>query len=283
MTAGTDDRQRTGAATDTARTIAAATALVKSRTPLYAEDFPLIVLYSQKSGSTSAVKWFFWHTGLLDRALALGDWVHTYENLVFKKSPGYRLRLVELLCSGERQLVKFTRNPFQRAVSSFTMLSGPQMRSARYFGHREWQKLRAFKYGNAEDRRGISFLDFLLYLRSTGVGLSQTNPHFAQQFRHEELAFPVQYYPLEEMTAALHRLEDALGLPACPDEVISSSHHRRYAAAAIDNAARMEIEPLTFAAADPPPYRCFYDEVTTELAAELFADDFRHYGFRTTP
>lgn len=282
MTAGTDDMQRTGAATGTAGTIAAATALVKGRTPLFAEAFPIIVLYSQKSGSTSVVKWFFWHNGLLDTALALGDWVHTYENLVFKKSPGYRLRLVELLCSGERQLVKFTRNPFQRAVSSFTMLSGPQMRSARYFGHREWQKLRAFKYGSAEDRRGISFLDFLLYLKSTGVGLGQTNPHFAQQFRREELAFPVQNYPLEEMAAALHRLEDALGLPACPDEVISSSHHRRYAAESGENAARMEIEPLSFAAADPPPYRRFYDDVTTELVGELFAEDFRQYGFRPT-
>src|SRR5438552_5259641 len=129
--------------------LAAAMALVKKRTPLFVEDFPIILLYSQKSGCTSAIKWFFWQTGLLEEALTFGNWIHRFEYQVFKRAPGYRLELTGALCAGKKRLIKFTRDPFQRAVSSFLMLSGTQMMKQRFFGHGEWAKLRSYKYGDS--------------------------------------------------------------------------------------------------------------------------------------
>lgn len=34
--------------------------LLHQRTPLFHEDFPLILLWSEKSGCTTLLKWFFY-------------------------------------------------------------------------------------------------------------------------------------------------------------------------------------------------------------------------------
>jgi hypothetical protein len=262
--------------------LAAATRLARRRTPLHVSGFPLILLYSPKSGCTSAVKWFFWQTGLLEEAQAYGKWVHRFENQVFKRTSGYRMDLIAELCLGQKRLIKFTRNPFQRAVSSFLMLSGPQLGKLTFFGHAEWKKIRTYKYGAAEDKRGASFVDFLCYLRDADSAKRKINGHFAQQYRPDESAFNVEYYRLENMSATFRELEAQLGLAAAPDDLLSSHHHRRYMNEVQEDVSTLDIDEDTFVETPPPNYRAFYTAHTIDLVRQVFKDDFEHYGYSAT-
>jgi hypothetical protein len=208
--------------------------------------------------------------------------VHRFENQVFKRTPGYRMDLIAELCLSQKRLIKFTRNPFQRAVSSFLMLSGPQLGNLAFFGHTEWKKIRAYKYGAAEDKRGASFVDFLCYLRDAAAAKRKINGHFAQQYRPDESAFKVEYYRLEGMPATFRTLEAQLGLAAAPEELLSSHHHRRYVAGVPEDVSAVEIDEDTFAETPPPNYRAFYSPRTIELVRDVFTDDFERYDYPLT-
>ena len=97
--------------------------LLHQRTPLFHEDFPLILLWSEKSGCTTLLKWFFYQLGLLDDALKHSDWVHDYENQVFKARDDYLLDLDRALDKQEKPVVKLVRDPYQRALSSYLSLT----------------------------------------------------------------------------------------------------------------------------------------------------------------
>ncbi len=53
---------------------------------LVSSDARLILGFSPKAGCSVAVKWFFYHQGLLDEALAYHRWVHRYRQDVFQAS-----------------------------------------------------------------------------------------------------------------------------------------------------------------------------------------------------
>lgn len=252
---------------------------VRRRTPLFVPEFPVILLYSQKSGCTSAVKWFFWQTGLLDDARAFSGWVHDYENAIFKRQDGYKKQLVRHLCLGKKTLIKFTRDPFQRAVSSFLMLSGKPFRNPGYFGHAEWKILRSHVYGSPDDPRGICFADFLGYLRDRRPVLGRVNAHFAQQFQIEEAMFSIDYYRLENMSTAFRSIEAALQIPHAPDDVYHSRHHQRYDDSLHEDVSLLKVNEHTFAARRPPHFRCFYSPETAELVREVFWEDFNRYDY----
>ena len=91
--------------------------LLEQRTPLFDADFPLIFLWSEKSGCTTLVKWFFDQLGLLDDALEYSGWVHDYENQVFRASGGYLIDLESALRKRDKTVVKLVRDPYQRSLS----------------------------------------------------------------------------------------------------------------------------------------------------------------------
>src|SRR4051812_20775721 len=50
--------------------------------PLYADNFPLVLLWTNKSGCTTVLKWFLFQTGLMDEASAYHRWPHRHRSLV---------------------------------------------------------------------------------------------------------------------------------------------------------------------------------------------------------
>lgn len=266
-----------------ARRGAMARALTQRRTPLVHDRVPVILLYSEKSGCTSVVKWFFFQAGLYDEAIAHARWIHKYENEVYKRQEGYRPGVARAILAGDRPLVKFTRDPFKRAVSGFLMLSGPGMRNPDHFGHAEWKRIRQLKYGDPEHAGGASFRDFLEHVRTGAGQLGRTNPHFACQFRPEEAPFEVEHHPLEEMGEVFRGIEREHGLETPPEAMFESGHHRSYVKETQEDLAETEIHERTFFERDPPDYRCFYNPGTIALVQEIYAEDFARYGYSTEP
>ena len=253
--------------------------LVRYRCPLYTKEFPIILLYSEKSGCTAAIKWFFWQTGLLDDALTISHWVHNYENSVFKKTPNYRSDLVQHLCSNDKRIIKFVRDPFERAVSSYLILLGAAARKPNHFSHRHWENICRHIYGRPDDPRGLSFRDFLMYLCETSTVVGEADGHFAQQFRIEEQFFPVETHRLGNMFKVLKSLESEMHLPTSDAAVLESRHHRVYDKSFSTVVADVRFEKGAFADQRPPQFRAFYSAETENLVQELFYDDFRNYDF----
>lgn len=257
------------------------------RVPLHAEGFPLVLLFSQKSGCTSFTRWFLHHIGKLEEALALHPLVHRYRTRFFTRQPGYKEEAERLLKSGERPVVKLVRNPYDRAVSSFIHT----VHNARERENKVWERQLV---ADARERAGkpqtavptLSFRDYMRHLAVIGTTLNDVNRHIAMQFVPDEKGRVDRLIRLERFDEEIRRLEADYGLPASPLELVSGSHHHKRppapAAPALDpgaSAAGLEITRFDVLARRLPPYAAMYDEETAELVRRSFAPDFEEYGY----
>ena len=149
--------------------------LVLKRTPFQHQQVPFIVCWSQKSGCTSVLKWFFYHAGLLDEAmrhqeLNLNLEIHNYENNVFKARPGYKDELIEQILAG-KPVIKFLRCPYERLFSSFMHLNNIRFLLLREEGQTTpgmmlRQNILEFIYEKPTDiDQPISFPGYLAWMR----------------------------------------------------------------------------------------------------------------------
>lgn len=256
--------------------------LIKFRKPLWEKNFPFVLFWSQKSGCTTLVKWFFYQIGKLDEALAYHPWIHKYENEVFKKHLTYNEELIKAMNSREKTKIKLVRNPYKRAVSSFLMLSSPAVhKNKKHFAHREWVNIRSHFYDDPGSKQGICFYDYLKYLQCTGSRINENNPHFAQQYIDGEETYIDHYLQLEKYSEQIKDLEIRYNLKASDTDprIIDSGHHRLKNTSSKENYSRMEINEKTFLSKKTPHYMNFYDEESSELARIIFYEDFKSYGY----
>ena len=88
-------------------------------------NFPLIDLqrrflidWSAKSAATVVAKMFFNHLGLLEEALQYSDWIHDYREDIY--NPAIKsVDLQKCFLDSTFVKIKFVRNPYSRAVSSY--------------------------------------------------------------------------------------------------------------------------------------------------------------------
>ena len=147
--------------------------LVSLRKPFHHHKIPFVVCWSQKAGCTTVFKWFLFHAGMLDEALAYIPQnpgkvrsIHKYEIEVFKARPGYTEELAEKL-HGKYPVINFLRCPYERAFSSYMHIHNPK-----YIVYPNWKtpglemrhKILEDVYGdNFCTEYPLSFLDYLLW------------------------------------------------------------------------------------------------------------------------
>lgn len=254
--------------------------LLSHRRPLAHPDLPFVLFYSEKSGCTATVKWFFFHCGLLQTALAHHPWVHEYEHQVFKAQADYPHLLERLVLQEPRALIKFTRNPYRRAVSSFLLLfERSSVENPDHRIHRRWAEMRQTIHQRNAPDLPISFRQFLHYLDRRGVGLQGNDPHFAQQIHPSEAVLPVEHFDLQDMAGHLRRLEARFGLAACPLELLSSGHHQAYGGQSAGSWADLALTETSLFDHQPPDFRSFYDPDAAELVRRIYHADFDRYGY----
>lgn len=253
-------------------------ALVRIRPlPILDSKNKLALLWSAKSGCTFAIKWMFNHMGLLEEALAYDSWIHKYRIALLSRSDHHEAS-VEDFCKlpSSFRVVRFVRQPFKRAVSSYV--------HALRNGYEDAQ-IAAFLARGVDTTSRFSFREFVKYLES--LDLRNCNIHHRIQTHPLERRFmPTSGFlvNLDHSMESLPKLESYLGLPQTdPWRYRESDHHTRTSA---DVSAQFcgdhlfdftrEIAPVL------PDYRSFYDSDLENGVYKLYAEDFLKYGFSTT-
>ena len=199
---------------------------ISVRTPLYHPDLPFVVLWSEKAACTVIVKWFLFHSGLLDEALAHGPWIHKYENEIFKAREGYNADCLTAIRSG-LPVIKFVRNPYLRAYSGFLETCSKRVLDNAYHWSTDTRRqvLKSLLGTSGNLEYAYSFTQFATWMGSQRDG--SLDVHLAPQFTTLEKRVTVECLQLEMEEGATHYIEQRFGLRSTRrrHRIYSSGHH----------------------------------------------------------
>lgn len=243
---------------------------IYSRPPHFHKDFPLILFWSEKSGCTALIKWFFFQIGLLDKALEHSPWVHEFEIKIYKNQSGYRDQVEDHLLNSNKKVYKLVRNPYERAVSSFIFMHTHHLG---LLGN-----VKQFLYNDRKIKEGISFKQFLQFLKEIGAGVGKVDGHLAQQYVPGEELFVHDYIHLEHFESKIKEIEKQYGLIDSPiDKLTKSEHHNRARMIYEGDFADVKTTDPLFKAW--PMLNSFYNDETKLLVEEVFHYDFKAFGY----
>ncbi len=237
--------------------------LIDMYVPLFSEDFPVIFFWIPKSGCTTLNKWFFFQLGLTeDVQQKTNGEVHGYRNLYFTNTPDYKKRLREHLQEGKKETYKLIRNPYKRAVSSFySVICSPWLSSLL----------------NVDLNKGLSFTQFLYYLKNLGPNIDIIDRHIGPQYIEGEENYVKKYIKLESFNKQIREIEDLHHLKRAPlAEFSKSPHHFSELMVKQGEYADMILKRDTFNWYFPT-YESLYNQETQELVEEIFKKDFEIY------
>jgi len=259
---------------------------VRIRTPLYHPDFPYILFWSQKAGCTTVVKWFFAQLGLLEEARAHSEWIHNYEQHVFKKRSGYRHELARALAAGSHKVVKVVRDPLVRAPSAFLVLGekGAIVTHRRHWVQDHWELVEAWLEERGKDpSAGISFVDHLAFVGEREAQAAHTvNQHLSAQHVAGEEAYVGKVVPIERFTEWARTVAGEPGVRDVDLAPLASSrhHHNSTPERTAALGGRPEETPIrrgAFADGLFPSSRAFVNPRTVPLIRAVYRADFDAY------
>lgn len=248
--------------------------------PLVARDFPIAVCWAHKSANTTMLKWFLFHTQLLDRATAeYPDRFHLFWYAHSSAQPDYAEQCFHALAGPVRKLtVKVIRDPALRAVSAFLhFVLDPQV------GFRDtWDDFLAWKRTTGRETAAtatfVEFLRFVLDARDAG---KPVDVHAQQQWNPAQDPYVRLHIPLEDLSASLRRLEQLCGLQESPVDALSQSPHHYPAAndrSWPPDASSLPLDKERLHALGTPSGDGLLDDVTLPLIQEAFATDYAVYS-----
>lgn len=254
------------------------------RAPLHAPDFPLVLLFTEKAGCTSLTKWFLFQIGRLDAANAFHPSVHEYRKSVLNTGVGYGWEGLRLIVSGEKQVVKLVRNPYDRAASSFLQtLGNARAENADRWGSRLVSAARRRAGRPPSVTPALSFRQFVHYLATTGTERGRINGHVARQHVASEDGRISRIIKLERFSEEIRQLEAEHALARSPLDMLTFSRHHRSIGQQPSRPGvcgpDVEITGDQVRQRHLPAYDTLYDEDTRRGVREAFAVDFRAYGY----
>lgn len=255
--------------------------LIKYRSPHYNKEFPLILFWSEKSGCTTFLKWFFFQIEVLEKAIEYNPWVHTYEFEVYKKQNGYHQEMREQILHSKKDAFKLVRNPYKRAVSSFLALVFAIYWENQGAGlYREVENINELFHNNKNSKKGVSFKQFLYYIKHVGSDVEEIDSHIARQYSKGEELFVKDYIQLENFSDHILKIEEKYQLKKCPLSAIAESdHHSAPIMNIIGDYSETAITEEHISRRALPTYESFYDKEAIELVKEIFKKDIEMYGY----
>lgn len=258
---------------------------VWTRMALHHPDLPVVLLWSEKAGCTSLLKWFLAQTGRLEEALAYSDWVHDWELDVMKAQPSYEEQLHERLRDGS-PVIKLVRDPFDRAVSQYLMMvRHPDGSDHPTVAVR--RSIRRAVHGDPDVDASYSFEEFLRWLADQDP--TELDLHLAPQATALEDALSaagrtVELLRLERFDEGIRALEERFGLPPVDlAEVTTSRHHSRrrdFVGVSPDAVTRFRFPiPLDRRTYPIPESSMFRTATTDMLVTAASGDDVARYGY----
>ena len=222
---------------------------------LYNKEKRILFHTSPKSNCTVVAKMFYEYIGLLNTALEYCPWIHNYTRDKYQSRPK-KDNVEEIL------KIKFVRNPFTRAVSSYLHIMNTNLKDE-------------LKMNNE------SFFDFLniIWNKPLCVGAN----HFLPQYDEK---FPNKYFneiiKVENINNEIVRINATYAICLNPSH---DSHHFK--------SKHISNENITFAGYSSydeinkmiennnlPSYYYFYnDDNIKNLVKEIFAQDILNYNY----
>ncbi|XWN33345.1 MAG: hypothetical protein ROR55_09845 [Devosia sp.] len=259
---------------------------IRIRPPLYHPDFPYILMWSQKSGCTTVVKWFFAQVGLLDEALAYARWIHRYEGEVFKRRPNYRKDMAEAIANKTHKVVKVVRDPLRRAPSAFLVLAERGAIGKRHHWVKDhWDLVDDWLSERGEiPKEGLSFMQHLemvkAYERRAPLSI---NLHLAPQFVAGEEDAVDTYVPIERFQAWAETTAKEDGLKAVDFDAITDSVHHHKVVPSVTEALGERPETVkivrgAYADGDFPSSSAFLNPRSLPLVRAAYQCDIERYG-----
>ena len=211
---------------------------------LYHPNSKVVIGWTPKCACTVILKMFLDHCGLLETALNYDGWVHNYRERFLEPCP---IDLNNIL------RIKFIRNPYSRAVSSYLTVC-------------RFRK----DFPMLKDIEHLSFETFLEYLVSPDV---QWDFHYIQQFKKGEKYDEV--IRIENIDHRMTEINLKYGLNL--NWKFTSSHHI-LKHPNIDNGYQGNIDYYkNFDLIGS--YKEFYNETNRKFVETVYASDFLHYGY----
>lgn len=255
------------------------------RSPLFHDSIPFVLLWSEKSGCTVAVQWFFYQLGLFDEAKVYHGWIHSYENDVFKERPNYLEDCAAAINSG-KPVYKIVRNPYTRAYSGYLETCRPFVRERP--GH--WATitrqhiLEALLGSSDELGYTFSFRQYAEWL--VRQPRKSVDVHLQQQHVKLETKLDVKILRLESEQDIYTTLSGVFGLPKLPPDhpiLTSGHHHARSGAIPPDWNGLFDLGlPID----RPADFKIFYPEpqdiartTVAPLLRRFYRADFEAYGY----
>jgi hypothetical protein len=248
--------------------------------PLVVRDFPIAVCWTHKSANTTMLKWFLFHTQLLDRATAeYPDQFHLFWYAYSSAQPDYAEQCFRALAGPVRKLtVKVIRDPARRAVSGFLhFVRDPKA------GFRDtWADFMAWKRatgrGTAATATFVEFLRFVLDARDAG---KMVDVHAQPQWNPLQDPYVRLHIPLEDLASHLHRLEHLCGLRTSPLDLLSRSPHHSPPAKGRPwppHASSLPLDKKRLRSLGTPNSDTLLDEITRPLIRDAFTIDYVAYA-----
>ncbi|MGN4254767.1 sulfotransferase family 2 domain-containing protein [Bacillus cereus group sp. MYBKT14-1] len=242
------------------------------RIPHFQQDFPLILFWSHRSGCTSFANWFFYQIGLYAEAIKYDPFIHYYEFQVYKNKTSYYEELEREVLQLKKDTFKLVRNPFKRAVSSFLLLYDNP------YAEKQWKNIKQYFYNDQNSNKGISFKQFLYYVKALDPKSNSLDPHFSQQYIQGEEKIIKNHIKLENFNEIISKIEQEYGLLQSDLSLLTQSpHHRAHKMTFKGNYADVDITDPSLPKL--PTYKSFYDKETLDLVVEIFQDDFLMYQY----
>ncbi|WP_420393759.1 hypothetical protein [Acuticoccus sp.] len=260
---------------------------VRIRPPLYDPSFPYILFWSQKSGCTTVVKWFFAQLGLLEEAMAHSSWVHDYEGAVFKKRRFYRRHVAEALEAGTHKVVKVVRDPMARAPSAFLVLAerGAVAPRRRHWTQQHWALVEDWLRTQGKSAEpGLTFLDHLAMVKEFEARAPQSiNQHLSPQYVAGEERYVERVVPIERFAAWTEEVAQEDGVaPVDMSAIADSRHHHqvteRRTKAFADGAETIPVPRGAFANGRFPASTIFVNDRSRPVIRDVYHVDFAAYG-----
>lgn len=255
------------------------------RPPLHHQDLPFVLFWSEKSGCTIAVKWFFHQLGLLQEALDYHPWIHNYENEVFRARRSYNEECIAALNDG-KPAIKIVRNPYSRAFSGYLELCRPFLtRQNDHWAYEARQRVLEYLVGYAgEIELAFSFNQFVSWLEAQDI--RDVNDHIAPQRLPYEAQLEIEPLKLEDGHAIFAELEERFGLKATTQDHVAFNSGHHHAKTELTGALPVDISDLaipvqrnrSFRLIAPTPVQLSQGK-SGDALRRLFAGDFAAYRY----
>ena len=216
---------------------------------LYNRHLNLAVIICPKVCCTFMSKWFFFQSGLVsfERNKDMAS-VHNYRNKTYYQSDDYAQYLNTLL-SGKYNVIKVTRNPFDRAVSSYFVT-------------------------HYQNKTFEEFAEFLQRISVQHVkdGHYKTQTH---QLERNKVIIPNFVFDMKDCNENIRKIEKELGLKTSNIKIMQKiTHHSNKT---LDTKYCGNLKGI--AKRNHSKYTYFYNEQTEKIIADVYREDFERYGY----